>query len=299
MAIPLPAAFDLRNKTSTTTKPVLPHRSEDRTPPRMQFCGPQLFRLSRSSSKSTVASTTCQAARYTVSRDPSLDLREAGNSANVTFSSNSIKSDGTITVHSAPLTTSSLPPNLNKLKRRSTVAGSHPRTWHQKSASIDPAALDHHGDGSTFRGAKRKRAFSVASIESLMKKAHTMLMRRSSVGSFASVFVDANRAAEMLDAEANERDHEAEAAGETQPDEVAEVQGSEGGKRDSLLRHKRNVSDLHKRYSIGHSVVQSAQQYSNLAVEGEGDDAKRYSRVVSEDGDSAWFTDAEDDDDGE
>lgn len=98
-----------------------------------------------------------------------------------------------------------------------------------------------------------KRHFSIQSIESLMRKAQTVLLRSSTAISF--------------------RAPQANATEQTRP---ARTQST-----NSSLRHKRDVSDLRVRYLGGGRPTT---------------EAKRSSRVVSEDGDSMWITDDEGED---
>ncbi|KAK3671293.1 hypothetical protein LTR78_008753 [Recurvomyces mirabilis] len=177
---------------------------------------------------------------YTISRDPSLDLREASQA--ISIANSEAKEE-----------------EKRPIPSKQTIRA-------VSNSDVTEAGTQHH-----IREGK-KREFSVLSIESLMKKAHAMLLRRNSVASFASVFAEANAASDALEAEHAGKDS-SDVGGFDSPN-LGTTKSNQ-----SSLRHKRHVSDLRSRY--------------NLSIGAGRRTPKRASQVMSEGGESAWVTDDE------
>ncbi|KAK4574989.1 hypothetical protein LTR86_000839 [Recurvomyces mirabilis] len=208
---------------------------------KMVFCIPSLRSRPHFFEKQQTKQPT-HTRHYTISRDPSLDLREASQAISIKDS------------------------EAQEEEKRSSFSKSIIRAV--SDSDVTETGTHHH-----IREGK-KREFSVLSIESLMKKAHAMLLRRSSVASFASVFAEANAASDALEAEHADKDSsDVEAARKLDLD-LGTTKSNQ-----SSLRHKRDVSDLRSRY--------------NLSIGAGRRTPKRASQVMSEGGESAWVTDDE------
>ncbi|KAK5116417.1 hypothetical protein LTR62_007964 [Meristemomyces frigidus] len=155
---------------------------------------------------------------YTLSRDPSLNLREAidGRSSEKSFDH-----------------------DLDGNRSSSSEAK------HLSSGQVDPADGAQRG----VRNNGKKREFSVLSIESLMKKTQDLLARNNSLASLISLFAPADAAATALEAQ-----HLVDVEKEGSTLDVAtancDISGSTAVDRSSSsLRHKRNVSDLRSKFA--------------------------------------------------